>query len=549
MLELPFELQFGMFLSGKQMDPIIKNIKEFPDWAKAKTFLAQSSSHFVTARDYPHIPLIPKLVRRVLILGDNRKTGFLHLPSHARQKHIVAFCQLAMEKEPTESSHLDLPGFLESFTENLRDQADLKGASNHIVAQIAELFLANGASILLLTEDQSALRYVASYSSGPEVSPREVGLDIPVGSGIAGWAASTRKPLLVPKVKKDQPLNAFLAVQTHFHRTDVIAAPILLGEELLGVLEVANGEQHFAEWHLPTLCVVASVVAIFLEKAQLSLQRKRVQNAEGKAENASSALHNIGNVINSVNVACSSMISGLEKSRLDRLTLAIELIRKNEANLALFFSENPKGKLLPEFFYRINEQLIGEHAELLEEIRKVGSKAQLMQDIIETQQMISKFGSSDTHDLIQVLEEALLVQNEMLKRKRITIIKDLRTDKLVSGLKSKIIHVLINLIKNGVESMDATPATERSLTFEMGVADQARIYLKIKDTGCGILKENLANLFVHGFTTKSDGHGYGLASCARIMEDMNGSIEADSEGAGKGSSFTVFFPSLDVAGR
>ena len=54
--------------------------------------------------------------------------------------------------------------------------------------------------------------------------------------------------------------------------------------------------------------------------------------------------------------------------------------------------------------------------------------------------------------------------------------------------------------------------------------------------------ENLTKVFNHGYTTKVNGHGLGLHSCANTMKECGASIQVASEGAGLGSTFTMVFP-------
>ena len=70
----------------------------------------------------------------------------------------------------------------------------------------------------------------------------------------------------------------------------------------------------------------------------------------------------------------------------------------------------------------------------------------------------------------------------------------------------------------------------------------SRVRFEVRDNGPGISKENLKKLFQHGFTTRKEGHGFGLHSCANFAQEMNGSLAAFSEGEGKGASFILQLP-------
>jgi signal transduction histidine kinase len=66
--------------------------------------------------------------------------------------------------------------------------------------------------------------------------------------------------------------------------------------------------------------------------------------------------------------------------------------------------------------------------------------------------------------------------------------------------------------------------------------------VQVKDNGVGIAPENLVKIFSHGFTTKKEGHGFGLHSCALAARDMGGSLSAESDGRGRGATFTLDLP-------
>jgi two-component system NtrC family sensor kinase len=72
-----------------------------------------------------------------------------------------------------------------------------------------------------------------------------------------------------------------------------------------------------------------------------------------------------------------------------------------------------------------------------------------------------------------------------------------------------------------------------------------RVSLAVADTGVGLPPENLTRIFGHGFTTKADGHGFGLHSCALAAGQMGGSLRAESEGLGHGATFHSRAPAED----
>ena len=62
------------------------------------------------------------------------------------------------------------------------------------------------------------------------------------------------------------------------------------------------------------------------------------------------------------------------------------------------------------------------------------------------------------------------------------------------------------------------------------------------DNGIGIPADNLTRIFGHGFTTRKEGHGFGLHSGALAAKELGGALTVESDGPGKGATFTLEFP-------
>jgi two-component system NtrC family sensor kinase len=104
----------------------------------------------------------------------------------------------------------------------------------------------------------------------------------------------------------------------------------------------------------------------------------------------------------------------------------------------------------------------------------------------------------------------------------------------------KLLQILLNLFTNAAHAMRPR-SSERRLAVRV-YTDGDRVVFEVKDNGVGISTENLTRIFAHGFTTKSDGHGFGLHSCANAAREMGGRLRASSEGPGLGATFTLTLP-------
>lgn len=265
-------------------------------------------------------------------------------------------------------------------------------------------------------------------------------------------------------------------------------------------------------------------------------------HAAGKAEFATTVLHNIGNVLNSVNVDSLHIRKTLESMRLPQFVLACQLLLDNQKDLATFLTSDPRGQKLPEYLTRVSEVIAKEAGGISRLSDSIGNKIDLMRDIIETQQNYATANSgAQRQELVQLVEEALKVQHNSLTKRHVVLKQNFNQVNPVVVNASKLIHVVINLLKNAVEAMEKTPNNQRILQISID-GDQDKVVLKIKDHGMGISAENMPKMFTHGFTTKKQGHGFGLHYCARTIEAMGGTIAVESEGPNKGATFTLTFP-------
>ncbi len=266
------------------------------------------------------------------------------------------------------------------------------------------------------------------------------------------------------------------------------------------------------------------------------------QNMEavGKVEFTTAVLHNVNNVLNSVAVSGAQAERLVSGSRLSQLLMALRLIDKNRERLVGFFSEDPKGMQLPEYFRIVSGVLETEHHQLVEELGELNKKIVLMKEIIEIQQKTAlQQRQRVRRPLTDLVDEALKIDLAMIEKHEVVLERELAADLFVEVEEIEFIHVLINLIKNAVEAMNEMPTRVLRMT-SVAVADHAR--LNIADSGHGIAARHLEVIFKQSFTTKVNGHGFGLPYCARTIARMDGRLEVSSPGEGQGACFTLYLP-------
>lgn len=104
------------------------------------------------------------------------------------------------------------------------------------------------------------------------------------------------------------------------------------------------------------------------------------------------------------------------------------------------------------------------------------------------------------------------------------------------------LQILVNLIRNAKCAMEERGGQEKILALGICAKDQSTLALSVRDNGIGIAPENLARIFDHGFTTRKEGHGFGLYSGMTAASEMGGRLTARSDGLGKGALFCLELP-------
>lgn len=263
----------------------------------------------------------------------------------------------------------------------------------------------------------------------------------------------------------------------------------------------------------------------------------------GMAEIATNVLHNVGNVLNSVNISADLVSRRLRGSKAQGLGKAMQLINEHQSDLGTFLTQNEKGKLLPGYLNQLVEAIALEQQGMTEELAQLSKSVDHIKDIVATQQ--SYAGANNLVEplyISELLEDALRMNAGALTRHHVTVVKEYGDVPQVMGDKHRLLLILINLISNAKYAMSDLSNRARQITLGVKVVEDTILQISVKDDGEGIAPENMTRIFAHGFTTRKEGHGFGLHSCALAAIEMNGHLTAHSDGPGKGALFTLQIP-------
>jgi signal transduction histidine kinase len=260
------------------------------------------------------------------------------------------------------------------------------------------------------------------------------------------------------------------------------------------------------------------------------------------AEVAANVLHNVGNVLNSVNISCTVLCEKVHNSSISSVTQAAELLEKQGDALASFLTTHPSGRKLPEFLGKLAKWLKEEQASLLKELEVLSRNVDHIKEIIKGEQSYAEAGGlHETVKITSLVENAIQINAGALDKQGIKVIREYSEIPAACIQKHKLMQILINLIKNARDSLAESECPEKRLVVRAH-CEEGRIHVSISDNGIGIHKENLTRIFAHGFTTKKQGNGFGLHSSALAAKGMGGSLAAQSDGLGRGATFLLELP-------
>src|SRR5882672_12057548 len=278
-------------------------------------------------------------------------------------------------------------------------------------------------------------------------------------------------------------------------------------------------------------------------------QLLQVSRQAGMAEVATGVLHNVGNVLNSVSVSATVVCERLRQSEVDDLHCAAAMLDEKNGQLAKFLTDDPKGKLLPDYLAKASKLLASERDELVSEMASVVQHIEHIKEIVAMQQSYAKvFGVLEPVPPTALVRDALRMNAAAFERHGVRIIQQF-DENVPPALvdRHKVLQILVNLLRNAKYAIDEQAPAEKRLEIHVSRAAAGNVAITVRDNGVGIPPENLTLIFSDAATTEKDGHGFGLHSGALAAKQMNGSLSVNSEGPGLGASFTLELPVASTA--
>jgi two-component system NtrC family sensor kinase len=276
------------------------------------------------------------------------------------------------------------------------------------------------------------------------------------------------------------------------------------------------------------------------ELAAANTRLVEVSRRAGMAEVASSVLHDVGNVLNSVNVSTALLGERLRDSRVANLRRAVELLRVNGLERATFVAHEPEGQRLLTYLTGLAEHLGAEREALAREVETLARSVEHIKEIVALQQGYARApgGTEETLAAGALVAEAL----RMLDEAPGAILVELADDPALTIEKHKVVQILINLLRNARQACAERTDVAGRVTVRVESGAPGRVRFAVRDDGVGLGPELMKRVFEHGFTTRKEGHGFGLHGAALMAEQLGGALEVASDGPGRGATFTLDLP-------
>jgi signal transduction histidine kinase len=262
----------------------------------------------------------------------------------------------------------------------------------------------------------------------------------------------------------------------------------------------------------------------------------------GMAEVATNVLHNVGNVLNSLNVSANMVTEQLERSKASGLERLAALLREHEQDLGAYLAHDPRGRHVPTYLSQLSEHIVHERDSNLRELTQLRSHIDHIKQIVSVQQSYSKVsGVKELLQPVDLLDDALRMNDGSFHRHQVHVVREFEPVPAINSEKHKILQILVNLLRNAIYACNESGRPQRCVTLSVA-SGPACVRIAVADNGVGIAPDNMTRIFAHGFTTRRDGHGFGLHSGALAASELGGSLQAFSEGLGRGATFVLELP-------
>ena len=378
----------------------------------------------------------------------------------------------------------------------------------------AEDFMGAEASTVYELEERKN-ELVVRLARGEKKEPVQR-VTLKVGEGIAGTVVKTGKPMVIQDVSQEKKFTDKIDRLTGFRTKSAICVPLMLRNSPMGALEVINKRsgEPFNRSDLEILYAIAQHVSVALENANLY---RRLEES-------------FAVTTQELRITQSKLIRTERLASMSNLVQGVAHEIRNPITTIGGFARRIKKELGD------NQQKLEKYVDIiLDETARLENIVKRVHDFTETQSY------SPTLERIEPIVEGVLhVAMPLADQQRVRIVKEIAPDLPPVRLDSiQITIAFANIVENALEAMPQGG----TLTLK-ALREDHFVVILIKDSGCGIPKEQLTAIYDPFVTSKSKGVGLGLTLVHQVISNHHGDIRITSE-VQKGTVVTIRLP-LDV---
>ena len=277
------------------------------------------------------------------------------------------------------------------------------------------------------------------------------------------------------------------------------------------------------------------------KRRELQSQLRDASRDAGMAEVATGVLHSVGNVLNSLGVSASLLQSRLRESRVGNVQRVADLLTAQGDKLGQFLDADTRGRQTPAYLTQLGEHLNAENQGLQAEAEAIAAHVGHIRTIVAAQQAHARRGGvTEPVDIAQLVDNAVAVHFAMTAD--VTVQRNYEPVPVVTLDRHKLLQILGNLLSNARQALNEHIDAPRVLSLTVHARAAGWFVIEIRDSGIGIPPQALKRLFEFGFTTKKDGHGFGLHTSAILAQELGGHLAGHSDGTGRGAQFALRLP-------
>lgn len=262
----------------------------------------------------------------------------------------------------------------------------------------------------------------------------------------------------------------------------------------------------------------------------------------GMADVATSVLHNVGNTLNSVSVSATMISKNVDRRNSEDLVRLVTMLDQHRDDLPAFLETSKKGGMIIDFLRAFGTNMDETNKQVSDECKDLQRHITHIRKVVADQQTNAR-ASLDVYeelDVCEVIRDAITFQHARMRDVGARV--DEKFEPVSAHVdRHKVLQILSNLLKNACDAVGARDG-ERRIEVHLNAVAGRRFQIRVVDNGLGIAQDNLRRIFNQGFTTKADGHGFGLHGSACQAAEMAGTLTAESLGVGEGATFVLTLP-------